>query len=1241
MTAKPLAVRITIATAAIAACTLISAIAWLGSNAGLEWATQKIIRLGEGSISAEGVEGSLLSEVRIGQLKVRNSDLSIDGETVVLRWQPLALLRGEIHLGSATASVIRYRNLSTTPSELPTSLALPLDISIAALEIKRLEISSLPAIENLKLDYAGGRGQHDIRLLQTHSEGWKVDGTLQVGARHPFPVNGRIQAVRGATALAMQAQADVSGTLEQLQIDISGGGRGATLQSAAVLRPYAVQPVAQLTLKAGELDLSAWHGEWPRTRLNIDAAAGSVEQRLNGTVHVANGASGTLDSGRLPLSAIDARFSGSDNVWELPVLDIQIAGGGRISGSAAIRDRAGRMDVQLRGIDAARLDGRLRAVKISGTAKIAGNAEAQSAAATLEGAGVRARISARHAGDVLTIDQAHLQVGPGVAEIKGKLELNAARAFAFSGSLSRLDPSKLAAVPAAVLNGRLAANGRLQPEWQAQISVDLVDSRWRNLPFNASAAFVTRKSHWFDGTAQVALGRNRAEIRGGYGKPRDQLEWTIEALDLRALDPAFGGRLTGNGTVTGTNDGPALDFTIDGRQMILGDQRLATLEAKGSLGAGRDGPLQITAAATGLQFAQTRIDTLRLAGTGTRARHVIDGSATGPDGNGTMRASGGMEGAERWTGSLDQLESSRPWPMRLSAPARISAGPGTLIIEQLRAKLLDGEFGPATLRAEKGRISTSGAFSGVAVGRLLPRNGGLVDAGLRLGGQWTLALDESWTGKASLHREGGDLSLSGEPAIPLGLRKALLSINAADSGINITVDVDSSAMGTAAARLQTRLIRKDGMWMLPGEAPVSGDIDLEFRSMAWLRALLPAVDRIDGRMAARIRADGTVAAPRFSGTITGDQLQLRAVGPGIDLRDGRLRATLEDTQFRLDEFELRAGAGRITAGGTADLGGGLRSVDLTARAEHAQILLAPQWSAIIDGSGRLGFRDRRVTLDGKFSLDEGRYDLGTRRKPVLGDDVIVRTGKTTGKSTDAEKTAALPVQLDVSIDLNDKLTVRGNGLDALLGGSLRLTTRGAALSAAGAVRAVRGHYTVFGQQLDIERGTVAFAGPLTDPGLDLRAIRKFQAVEVGVEVSGSLQRPTVKLVSVPDMSDTDRLGWLALGRDPAGSDRAQLAVLQAAVLGLTGSGGKPVQKQIAEGFGLDEIGFAGGENGALGVVALGKKLTDQLSIRLEQTLGGTAGSLLRMDYMLSERWRLRGTAGAENAGDILFTMRFD
>lgn len=38
----------------------------------------------------------------------------------------------------------------------------------------------------------------------------------------------------------------------------------------------------------------------------------------------------------------------------------------------------------------------------------------------------------------------------------------------------------------------------------------------------------------------------------------------------------------------------------------------------------------------------------------------------------------------------------------------------------------------------------------------------------------------------------------------------------------------------------------------------------------------------------------------------------------------------------------RAGQGRITAGGNAELGGGLRQLELQARAERAQILNAPQ-----------------------------------------------------------------------------------------------------------------------------------------------------------------------------------------------------------------------------------------------------------------------------------------------------------
>lgn len=1237
MTRRTIITRIIIASLAVILCALGAAAVWLDSPQGLEWARQKIVQMGDGTITVENARGSLLREVKIDRLQIKNQDFLLESETFVLSWQPWALLRGELHLNRASAATLRYQSLTDSASTLPVSLALPLDLSIAALEINRLEVDGLPVIENLRLGYSGGRSTHDIRLLQTQSEGWTVDGQLRIATQAPYPIEGKLQAVRGTSALALQAEATLAGTLEELQTVLTGSGRGASLRASATLRPYDRQALTGFSAEARELDLSAWIADAPRTRLTLDARAESTGGPLSGKLNLTNAVPGTMDSGKLPLAAANTRFSGSDGHWTLPSLELQTSGGGRITGSGAMRSNDGNLEIQLRDINPAQLDSRLRPGKVSGKARLFGNSKSQQAAAQLEGAGMQLQFAAQHAGDVLTINSLRLQAGSGSADVIGQISMKAARNFNLRGTLNRLDPAKIAALPPALLNGRISAEGRLHPDWQAQVTIDLTNSRWRNLPFNANAAFTTQKSRWFEGIAQAAIGRNSLEIKGGYGRAQDLLQWVVAAEDLRALDPSWSGRLTGRGTVSSNAEGPSLDFKLDGQQLAAGPHRVSRLDAQGKLAAGREGALSFTAEAGELQLNETRIDTLKLNGNGTRARHVIDGAVKGPQSTGSLRASGGIDAQGRWTGSLDQLEMASPWSLRLGTPAQITAGAGLLIVEQLRGTFLDGEFGPVSLRAEKGQVTTQGSFRKIAAGSLLPRDSGFADNALRVSGQWTLALDDVLRGKASLYRESGDLSLAVEPRLPLDLRKASVNMTAADSLVDIAIDIDSGAMGAATASLQTRLVRRDNSLLLPGEAPFTGNVSVDFKSLAWLRGLLPDLDRIDGQLAVRMQAGGTVADPRLSGTITGDRILLRAVGPGLDLRDGKLRAVLDGTRFRLDEFELKAGKGRITATGAAEFAGGLRSVDLQARAEHAQILLAPQWSAIIDGNGSLGFRDRRITLEGKFSLDEGRYDLGTKRKPELGNDVVVRSGK----NKPVAKPVSLPVQLDIGIDLKDKLTVRGNGLDALLGGSLRVTSKGAGLSAIGDVRTVRGNYTVFGQQLEIERGTVAFAGPLTDPGLDLRAIRKIQTVEVGVEVSGSLQRPSVKLVSVPDMSDTDRLAWLALGRDPAGTDRAQMAVLQAAVLGLTNSGGKPMQRQIAEGVGLDEIGFASGENGTLGVVALGKKLTDQLSIRLEQTMGGTAGSLLRMDFMLSESWRLRGTAGAENAGDILFTLRFD
>ena len=68
MTRQKLAIRIVIAGFAVITGVLGIAALWLDSAQGLEWARQKLVRAGNGTIEVENARGSLLGEVQIDLL---------------------------------------------------------------------------------------------------------------------------------------------------------------------------------------------------------------------------------------------------------------------------------------------------------------------------------------------------------------------------------------------------------------------------------------------------------------------------------------------------------------------------------------------------------------------------------------------------------------------------------------------------------------------------------------------------------------------------------------------------------------------------------------------------------------------------------------------------------------------------------------------------------------------------------------------------------------------------------------------------------------------------------------------------------------------------------------------------------------------------------------------------------------------------------------------------------------------
>jgi translocation and assembly module TamB len=379
-------------------------------------------------------------------------------------------------------------------------------------------------------------------------------------------------------------------------------------------------------------------------------------------------------------------------------------------------------------------------------------------------------------------------------------------------------------------------------------------------------------------------------------------------------------------------------------------------------------------------------------------------------------------------------------------------------------------------------------------------------------------------------------------------------------------------------------------------------------------------------------------------------------------------------------------SGPAPGAGSIELRGEVRVADLDGRfdlaADRFAVLIGPGQRVVVSGQGQASSRAGAFEIQGRLRADEGRIELAGGDAPTLPEDVVVvsrRDPPSTAPAAAAARRTSLRLAADVELDLGENLRVRGSGIDARLLGSVSLRgTLPEAPRAFGTVRVRDGRYRAYGQELQITRGLIRFNGPLDNPVLDIVALRREQAVEAGVAVTGTVLSPQVRLTSRPEVPDAEKLSWLVLGvpLDDARSG-GQGAALQAAAATLFGSNDGALAGGLANALGLDvltirsgstgaqgllpsnfggggfgaslppipgQVGVAGGGVAAAGlsgnVLAVGKRLSSRLLLTYEQGLHGV-WNLLRIQYDITRRLSLRAQTGSESAIDLLYRFSFD
>lgn len=857
----------------------------------------------------------------------------------------------------------------------------------------------------------------------------------------------------------------------------------------------------------------------------------------------------------------------------------------------------------------------------------------------------------------------------------------AARALALRGEAELgLQDSQLAGVP---LQGALKLVGR-SPGWTIDGDLRLANNRATLQGRYAPRAEDDRWLLSLDAPALAAL------------QPLLELHPGAAAAVRGSANLPLGGQLSGSVQAEGRWPALALDTQVRASALQAAGLRAARLQLQARIGSSAQSALLVQVDGEQLAFGTLRADTLQARAEGSLAEHRLqfdlqspvrppawaDDLLGGKPGGSRLVASGQGQWLPadarqgllpgRWRGQTLQVEARDTKPGSAGTPPWLRA-------RDLRLQLqLDAQGRPLAASAEPGRVEALGAtlrwseaswragsagtadearldaeLEPLAVVPWLNRVRRVAGLGgnLALAGHAKLTIGPTVAADIVLERAGGDLTLTDDTGTQaFGLSDLRLGLAAQDGTWHFTQALAGSNLGVLAGAQSLRL-SPQARWP-QAETPMQGVLEWQISDLGAWAPFTPPGWRVSGALRTGAALGGSFGAPEITGEMTGSKLALRNLLQGVDVRDGELAITLRGNQATIERFVVKGGSGELRLAGGARLGSE-PSARLQLDAERFQVLGRFDRRIVASGNAVLVLAPQALQLDGKFRVDEGLIDFSRSDAPSLDSDVQVRGGRAAAAASAAAEAEAVAAsrsndspprntRVALQVDLGEQLKLRGRGLDTQLRGNLALSTPGGRLAVNGSVRTEAGSYAAYGQKLAIERGVLAFTGATENPRLDILALRPNLDLRVGVQVSGSAQNPRVRLFSEPEVSDTEKLSWLVLGRAPEGLGSTDTALLQRAALALLAGESEGPAGKLLSNFGLDEFSLRQIESGEVRdtVVSLGKQLSRRWYVGYERGVNATTGTW-QLIYRVAQRFTVRAQAGEDNALDAIWTWRWN
>ena len=548
-------------------------------------------------------------------------------------------------------------------------------------------------------------------------------------------------------------------------------------------------------------------------------------------------------------------------------------------------------------------------------------------------------------------------------------------------------------------------------------------------------------------------------------------------------------------------------------------------------------------------------------------------------------------------------------PVSIGAPVALESAAES---QSLRVGQLKFGKGQYALEGQQQTGQIQGTFSG--------KNVSLSDLGFGPAPEWADALGtikgtfggtpSSIAADATFDLQG--LRLTGDRAD--GRAQVIASLRDGQARTKINITDGAAIRSQVEASIPATLSLEPFAFEVAGNAPLQGTMDLSLDVTALSKLALPLDQSLTGKVDGSLALGGTLAQPSVRGQLNFRDGSYAYMPVGLELKALAFDLEADGERIAIRNFRATDPAGNpLKAEGVVTLASIDRfAYNMSIEGEQLELLNHPN---------AIGSLSVNLSAEGDQTLGQLSGTLTSQTLAIQLPDQFVETVpelnvvETIGKTGSIQKAGQDPnayqLELDMVLKADNKVFVRGWGLDAELKGNLAIKGKASAPQVTGKLNTIRGRYEEFGKQLTLTKADIVFEGDMPpSPFLDIVGTTSAAETTISLNITGPLQDPSLGIASSPTLPEDEALSLLLFGSGVANISAVQAVQLANSLRRFSGVGptGPTALGRIRNTIGVDSLTLKNNGDTTSGTaLGVGKYIGDNIYLEIEQGLEAGSG----------------------------------